>query len=102
MVQSNFDSEAILEGVKSNDKHNTWYNKKYQDYIPCSSAHKVVCLDDKFSKPVVLYRGKNAVNKFIEAILKKYDYCKKKKKDEKVFQQKSYHVCRRWIKVSIK
>ena len=30
---------------------------------------KVVCIDDKFSKPVDLYRGKNAVYKFIDAIL---------------------------------
>ena len=41
-----------------------------QTYIPWSFAYKVVCIDDKFSKPVVLHRGKNAVNKFIEAYLK--------------------------------
>ena len=29
------------------------------------------------SNPVVLYRGKNAVNIFIKAILEEYDYCKK-------------------------
>ena len=51
--------------------------KKYQDHIPCSFAYNVVCIDDKFSKPVVLYRGKNAADKFIEAILKEFDYCKK-------------------------
>ena len=28
-------------------------------------------------KKVVLYRGKNAAYKFIEAILEEYDYCKK-------------------------
>ena len=27
---------------------------------------RAICIDDKFSKPVFLYRGKNAVNKFIE------------------------------------
>ena len=37
--------------------------------IPCSFAEKVVCIDDRFSKKIVLYRGKNAVNKFIEAIV---------------------------------
>ena len=39
--------------------------KKYQDHIPCGFAYKVVCIDDHFSKDVVLYRGKNAVFKFI-------------------------------------
>ena len=29
------------------------------------------------AKKVVLYRGKNAVYRFIEAILEEYDYCKK-------------------------
>ena len=28
-------------------------------------------------KPIVVYGGKNAAYKFIEAILKKYEYCKK-------------------------
>ena len=34
------------------------YTRKYQDHIPCSFAYKVVCIDDKFSKDVVLYREK--------------------------------------------
>ena len=39
--------------------------------------NKVLCIDNKFSKKVVLYRGENAVYKFIEAILNEYDYYKK-------------------------
>ena len=39
------------------------YKRKYQDQIPCSFVYKVVCVDDKHSKDVVLYRGKNAVFK---------------------------------------
>ena len=64
------DFEFNVEGVKGNDKNNASCTKKYQDHIPCSFAYKVVCIDDKFSKPVVLYRGKNAINKFIEEFLK--------------------------------
>ena len=51
--------------------------KKYQDHVPCSFAYKVVCVDDKFSKPIVLYRGENVALKFIDTILKEYD-CRKK------------------------
>ena len=51
--------------------------KKYQDYIPFSFAYKVVCIDNKFSKRVVLYRGKNAAYRFINEIPGEYDYCKK-------------------------
>ena len=53
------------------------YSKKYQDHIPCSFAYKFLCVYDKFSKPIVVFRGKNAAFKFIKAILKEYEYCKK-------------------------
>ena len=52
------------------------YIKKYQDHIPCSFAYKLVRVDDKFSKDVVLYRGKNAVFQFIQCIFKAYNYCR--------------------------
>ena len=42
--------------------------KRYQDRIPCSFAYKFVCVDDKFSKPIFVFRGKSAAFKFIEAI----------------------------------
>ena len=67
--------ECLLKWVKSSGKNNGSYTEKYQDHIPCSFAYKVVCVDNKFSKSVVLYRGKNAVYKFIKAILEGYDYC---------------------------
>ena len=77
------DLECNLECVKSYEGS---YSKKYQDHIPCSFAYKLVCIDDKISKPIVVFRGKNAACEFIEAILKEYQYCKKVIK--KAFQQK--------------
>ena len=55
--------------------------QKYRDHIPCSFAYKVVCVDNKFSKKVVLYSEKNVVYRFIKAILEEYDYCKKNDKE---------------------
>ena len=49
--------------------------KKYHDHIPCSFAYKIVCIDNRFSKPIVVYRSENATYKFTKAILK--EYCKK-------------------------
>ena len=37
----------------------------------------LLCVDDKFTKPIVAFRGENTAYKFIEAILKEYEYCKK-------------------------
>ena len=46
------------------------YTKKYQRHIPCSFAYKAICIDNKYSKDIVLYRVKNAVLKFINCIFK--------------------------------
>ena len=53
------------------------YTKKYHEHVPCSFAYKIVCIDDKFSKPIVVYRGENAAYEFIKAILEEYKYCQK-------------------------
>ena len=50
---------------KSSDKNDGLYTEKYQGQIPCRFAFTVVCVDNKFSKKVVLYRGKNAAYRFI-------------------------------------
>ena len=57
------------------------WTKKYQDHIPCGFGYKVVCVDDKFTKNVAVYRGKDCVNKFIKSILWEYDYCRDVMKD---------------------
>ena len=63
-----------LESVESYEGS---YSKKYQDHITCSFAYKLVCVDDKFSNSIVLFRGENAAYKFIKAIFKEYE-CRKK------------------------
>ena len=52
-------------------------HRKLSRHIPCSFAYKVVYIDNKFSKKVVLYKGKNAAYRLLEAILEEYDYSKK-------------------------
>ena len=90
--------------LKSVESYEGSYSKKYQDHIPCSFAYKLVCVDDKFSKPIVVFSSGNAAFKFIKAILKEYEYCKKVMKnnfnkslimaeEEKQFQ--SSNMC--WI-----
>ena len=60
-------------GVRVSDRNNdTSYTEKYQKrkHIPCSFAYKVVCIDYKFSKPVVLYRGKMESISLLKQFLK--------------------------------
>ena len=73
------DFECILKetGVSEEiiDK-NISYTKKYQNHIPCGFAYKIVGIDDRFTKDIVIYnRGKDCVNKFITRMLKEYEYC---------------------------
>ena len=49
----------------------------YQNHVPCSFAYRLVRVDDKFTKPIVVFRGENAAYEFIKAILKEFEYCKK-------------------------
>ena len=70
------DFECLLKSIDYAVNNDCFSSaSKYQDHIPCSFAYKVVCVDNEYSKDVVLYRGKNAVYKFIQFIFKEYDYC---------------------------
>ena len=86
------------------------YTKKYHEHVPFSFSYKVVCIDDKFSKPIVVYRSENAAYKFIKAILEEHKYCKKimkeyfnknsimTEKEENLFQQSNNcWICKKFI-----
>ena len=59
------DFECNLKNVECYEGTNT---KKYHDHVPCSYAYKVVCIDDKHSKSIIVYRGVNAAYEFIKSI----------------------------------
>ena len=46
--------------LKTVDSFEGFYSKKYQHHIPCSFAYKLVCVNDKYTKPIVVFRGENA------------------------------------------
>ena len=45
------------------------YTNNYQKDIACSYGYKLVCVDDKFSKPFKTYLGKDAVYNFINSTI---------------------------------
>ena len=72
------DFKCLLKNVDCGVHNDCFsYTSKYQDHIPCSFAYKLLPVNDKFFSDLVLYRGKNAVFKFIQCIFKEYDYCRK-------------------------
>ena len=51
------DFECNLKSVKSFEGY---YKKMYQNHVPCSFAYKVVCIDYRFTKPIIVLRDKNS------------------------------------------
>ena len=66
--------ECNLKNVESYEGS---YSKKCQDHVRWSFAYKLVCVDDKFGKLIVVFRGENAAYEFVKASLKEYVYCEK-------------------------
>ena len=74
ITKKNMENAETVDSEINNDCF--YYTSKYQDHVSCSFAYKLVCVNDKFSKDIVLYRGKIAVFKFIQCIFGEYSYCK--------------------------
>ena len=102
------DFEAITEKIHGCQPNNEKsYTEAYQKHTDCGYGYKVVCCyDDKYTKPVQIYRGENAVHKFMENMLKGVYWCKSKMKkhfnkplkmtieDENDFQKAmKCHIC---------
>ena len=78
------DFEAITKKVQGceseemkKDKDRRSYTEAYQTHEDCGYGYKVICCyDDKYSKYTRIYRGENAVYKFMEKMLEEVEYCK--------------------------
>ena len=66
--ECNLESVEIYEGS---------YIKRYHDHIPCSFAYKVVCIDDKFNKPIVVFRGEMLLMNLLKQFLRSMNIAKK-------------------------
>ena len=66
--ESNLENVEIYEGSCT---------KRYQSHNSCSFAYEIVCIYDRFSKPVAVFRGEKAAYEFIKTNLKEFKYCKK-------------------------
>ena len=73
------DFEAIKRKIDScSPPRHKSYTQAYQKHEACGFSYKVVChYDKKYSKPEVLYRGENVVQKFYQNLTKEVKYCQK-------------------------
>ena len=49
--------------LRSAESYEGFYTKRYQHHVPFSFAYKVVCDDDRFTKPIIVYRSINVARK---------------------------------------
>ena len=70
-----FKSYADFEcNLKNIECYEGTYTKKYHEHVSCNYAYKVVSINDKYSKTIVVYRSVNAAYEFIKSILKEHKY----------------------------
>ena len=66
------DTECLLKRI---DIKEGKYTKLYQEHIPNSICAKLVCIDNRFTLPTIIFEGKNCINKFIKWIFEQQKYC---------------------------
>ena len=71
------DFESIIEKISTCQPSDVKsYTDKYQKHTTCSFGYKVVChYDKKYSKDVVIYRGEDAINKFMKCMFREVKCC---------------------------
>ena len=73
------DFEAITEKISGCEPNSVKsHTDKYQQHTSCGYGYKLVCCsDDKYSKPVKIYRGENTISYFMLDMLSEVEYCQK-------------------------
>ena len=72
MIYADFESMLAPEDDRKKSPEES-YTNKYQKHVAWS--YKLVCADDKFSKPFKSYLGKDAVYSSINSTIEKSKYC---------------------------
>ena len=63
------DFESITQPIEQVQREETKsYTDGYQLHVPCGFAYKVVCIDDRYTKDTVVYRGPDCVANFLKAV----------------------------------
>ena len=96
------DTGCFLKRINSYEGQHT---VKHQEYILSSIGAKLVCIDDRYTLPSIIFKGNNCINEFIAWVLKKQKwseqiikhYFNKKiimaNEDEEIYNNS--HIC--WI-----
>ena len=99
MINADFESILVPED-NGKQNPNESYGNKYQKPVACSCGYKLICVDDKFSKPFKWYLDKNAVYNIIRSMIEESKYCSdvmKKLFNKKLAMTKNNNSTKCWI-----
>ena len=74
MIFAYFQSNLVPEDNGKKNPNESFTNR-YQNHFACSYGYKLVCVDDKFSKPFKSYLGRNTVYNSISSMIEESKYC---------------------------
>ena len=103
VIYADFESLTTKIHFTSPDPH-TSYTQKYQHHQPCGFSYVVVSEGEQYFKPPVVYRGADAVDKFLECLEEEQKYINEKldfvepmrieNEEEQMFQDAvDCHIC---------
>ena len=67
------DTKCFIKRTISYEGENT---TKYQEHQPNSISSKLVCIDDRFTLPSIIFKCKDCINKFITWVLDRQKWTK--------------------------
>ena len=68
MIYADFESILVPEDNKKQNPEES-YTSKHQKRVVYSYGYKLVCFDNKFSKPFNSYLGEDAVYNFLDSMV---------------------------------
>ena len=74
MIYANFEIISVPENNGKRTPEESYANK-YQKHIACTYEYKLICIDDKFSKPFKTYLDEYVVYNFINSMIDESKYC---------------------------
>ena len=73
VIYADFKNILVPENNGKENLHE--FYQKYQKHVACSYGYKLVCVDDKFSKPFKSYIDEDAVGNFINSKVEERKCC---------------------------
>ena len=74
IIYANFESALVPENNENQNPEESCTNK-HKKHNACSYSYKLVCVNDKFSKPFKTYLGQDEVYNFINNMIEESKYC---------------------------